>query len=143
MKRILSTIILALMVIALPVGLIGCKKGSTSTTEGNVIGTWVFSEVYTLDDVDPKSYPKTSDWEGIYFSFKKDKTAETNYYGDDFLSGTWKIVGNKLLATFKFEEKGQLEKESLSFNIENNELEYVKIDKAGNTFYYVFIPESK
>lgn len=99
MKRILSIITLALMVVALPVSLVGCGKKSI---DGKIVGTWKYYHSDTLSS--ESSQWMTGESVGEYFystyTFNKDKTASFSYpsnpeKNDENL--TWKTKGNKII----------------------------------------------
>ena len=91
MKKIIAGIVLALMVIALPVGLVGCKKG--------IEGTYKFNKAeYTWSEGFPEGIKTqiqngVKEFEGVTTTINKDKTwVAKDKDGEIVDEGTWEKV---------------------------------------------------
>ena len=136
MKKIIASITLALMVIALPLALIGCNKKSANSA---IAGKWVFWKSFS-DESLTHEFTDKQDWNNVSYTFYKNNTAQWNDAG--FLrTGKWEIKGNKLTFTYENEDEGKKATKELIFK--NKKLIYVKDGTDGNPCYYVFIPEDK
>ena len=104
MKKILSIALLALMVLALPIALVGCNKKSNNSKndDSKLIGTWVYSYSESIyndwqEEVN-ESYVDSS------YTFNKDKTASFSYplnpeKNDENI--TWETKGDKIILKYK------------------------------------------
>ena len=137
MKKILVSIVLALMVIALPVGLIGCKKSN------NVAGKYTFENVELegeLSGEEKRTYSQYGVSEGSTITLNKDGTGKaemvmtyynsmtnSNEQGNTTYNFNWKIDGTKFTATFVYDEgeKEEEDPDSIDGTIENGVMTFV------------------
>lgn len=107
MKKLLASIVLALMVIALPVGLVGCKNKSGSNDP--IVGNYKFAYAYTSDGSDVSTYLDSKGISELYhegWNFYANKTARDTWNGEEGDVYNWKNNGNGKY-TISYEEKGR------------------------------------
>ena len=96
MKKILSITLLALMVFALPVALVGCGKKSESApktlTKEYLVGTWTFYDLIVENGAEKPSDVKEHTKEE-YFTFSSNGSASF-FDGKDTFNYTYTIADN-------------------------------------------------